>query len=152
MLRILPRPSFVGGLSSSPRSGTERAKHSLRRVVSIEANFFNAFTRRITMSAKHDDKQKHSKQPVTAQPKSAVAADEPATKGQDTRRDRTGGQNSSVDEKRNDEQQYHAGGAAHDPHKRTQEQLASNDPDAGDVEKETRDENAPFNKTYGGHE
>ncbi len=73
---------------------------------------------------------------------------------QDDRRripDRTGGQNGAVDQKRNDEQQYHAAGVAHDPHNRTQERIDSGDPDAGDVEDETREQSAPFNKTYGHH-
>jgi hypothetical protein len=73
---------------------------------------------------------------------------------QDDRRrvpDRTGGQNGAVDQKRNDEQQYHAAGVAHDPHNRTQERIDSGDPDAGDVDDETREQSAPFNKTYGHH-
>jgi hypothetical protein len=71
----------------------------------------------------------------------------------DTRRipDRTGGQNGAVDQKRNDEQQYHAAGVAHDPHNRTQERIDSGDPDAGDIDDETREQSAPFNKTYGHH-
>jgi hypothetical protein len=119
------------------------------------------------MSTKHQEPQKHSKQPATAKPKSAQAAgraqgqqkddalrhaDEPAQKDKNEPRDRTGGQNRAVDQKRNDEQQYHAGGAAHDPHDRTQERVDSGDPDTGDVDEETRAEDAPFNKTYGHHE
>jgi hypothetical protein len=65
--------------------------------------------------------------------------------------DRTGGQNGAVDQKRNDEQQYHAAGVAHDPHNRTQERIDNGDPDAGDIEDETREQSAPFNKTYGHH-
>jgi hypothetical protein len=65
--------------------------------------------------------------------------------------DRTGGQNGAVDQKRNDEQQYHAAGVAHDPHDRTQERIDSGDPDAGDIDDETREQSAPFNKTYGHH-
>ncbi|HEY4312172.1 MAG TPA: hypothetical protein VGN12_22175 [Pirellulales bacterium] len=65
--------------------------------------------------------------------------------------DRTGGQNGAVDQKRNDEQQYHAAGVAHDPHHRTQERIDRGDPDAGDVDDETRAQSAPFNKTYGHH-
>jgi hypothetical protein len=124
------------------------------------------------MSARNQDTQKHSKQAETTQPKSAHAAgqsetrphsmrekdnavrhaDEPAQKDKDARPDRTGGQSRTVDAKRNDEQQYHAGGVAHDPHSRTQERVNSGDPVAGDVDEETRSENAPFNKTYGNHE
>lgn len=65
--------------------------------------------------------------------------------------DRTGGQNGAVDQKRNDEQQYHAAGVAHDPHNRTQERIDSGNPDAGDINDETREQSAPFNKTYGRH-
>jgi hypothetical protein len=65
--------------------------------------------------------------------------------------DRTGGQNGAADQKRNDEQQYHAAGVAHDPHNRTQERIDRGDPDAGDVDDETRAQSAPFNKTYGHH-
>lgn len=65
--------------------------------------------------------------------------------------DRTGGQNGAVDEKRNDEQQYHAAGTAHDPHNRSQERIDQGNPDAGDVDQETREQSAPFNKTYGHH-
>jgi hypothetical protein len=129
------------------------------------------------MSAKHQDTQKHSKdskQHETKQPKSAHTtgqskaqehrmrekddavrhADEAAKKDKDAdkRPDRTAGQNRAIDEKRNDEQQYHAGGVAHDPHNRTQERVESGDPDAGDVGEETRSDDAPYNKTYGRHE
>ena len=57
----------------------------------------------------------------------------------------------TIDQKRNDEQQYHAAGTAHDPHNRTQERIDSGDPNAGDVDEETREQSAPFNKTYGHH-
>jgi hypothetical protein len=65
--------------------------------------------------------------------------------------DRTGGQNGAVDQKRNDEQQYHAAGVAHDPRNCSQQRIDSGDPDAGDIEDETREQSAPFNKTYGHH-
>jgi hypothetical protein len=65
--------------------------------------------------------------------------------------DRTAGQNHAVDQKRNDEQQYHAAGVAHDPHNRTQERIDKGDPEAGDINDETRSQSAPFNKTYGHH-
>lgn len=100
------------------------------------------------MSAKQKDS--HSKQPKSGRP--ADDAKDPAKKGKDARPDRTGGQNRAVDQKRNDEQQYHAGGVAHDPHNRTQERVDNRDPDAGDVDEETRAQDAPFNKTYGHHE
>jgi hypothetical protein len=78
--------------------------------------------------------------------------DETAQKATDARPSRTGGQNRTIDQKRNDEQQYHAGGAAHDPHNRTQELVDSGDSDAGDIDEETRSASAPYNKTYGHHE
>ena len=53
---------------------------------------------------------------------------------------------------RNDEQQYHAAGAAHDPHYQTQQRVDRGDPDAGDLDEVNRDEHAPFNKTYGHHQ
>ncbi len=61
------------------------------------------------------------------------------------------GQNRAIDSKRNDEQQYHAAGKPKDPHNRTQERVDNGDPEAGDVDEETRSESAPFNKTYGHH-
>ncbi len=121
------------------------------------------------MSAKHQDTQKHSKQHETKQPKAAQAAgkserlrekddavrraDEAVQKDKnaDKRPDRTAGQNRAVDEKRDDEQQ-HAGGVAHDPHNRTQQRVNSGNPDAGDIDEETRSDKAPFNKTYGHRE
>jgi hypothetical protein len=69
-----------------------------------------------------------------------------------TSSDRTAGQYRAFDQKRNNEQQYHAGGVAHDPHNRTQERVDRGDADAGDIEEETRSENAPYNKTYGHHQ
>jgi hypothetical protein len=110
------------------------------------------------MSARQKDTEKRSNQPAGKQPKSAHAPDQKddahgsARKNKEGRPDRTGGQNRAVDQKRNDEEQYHADGVAHDPHNRTQERIDSGDPDAGDLEKETRAEDAPFNKTYGHHE
>jgi hypothetical protein len=118
------------------------------------------------MTTKHHEPQKHSKDRETKQPKpsqtdkteksqnrmrekdEAVRDADEAVKDH-KRPDRTAGQNEAVDQKRNDEQQYHAGGAAHDPHNRTQERVDSGDPDAGDVDEETRSDSAPFNKTYG---
>jgi len=86
------------------------------------------------MSARHQDTQKHSKQHETKQPKSAHATGQSEApqkdKDADKRPDRTAGQNRAVDQKRNDEQQYHA----------------------GDVGEETRSDDAPYNKTYGRHE
>jgi hypothetical protein len=67
----------------------------------------------------------------------------------DRRLYRTARQNAAIDLKRNEEQQYHAAGVAHDPHNRTQELVDSGDPEAGDIDEETRYDNAPFNKTYG---
>jgi hypothetical protein len=123
------------------------------------------------MSAKHQDAQKQANQSTIAQQKSSCVSsqvetpqrhahekedalrkvDKTAQKAQNDRPDRTAGQNGAIDEKRNDEQQYHAGGAAHDPHNRIQERVDSGDPDAGDVDEETRSSSAPFNKTYGRH-
>ncbi len=54
--------------------------------------------------------------------------DESAEKDTDARPNRTGGQNGAVGAKRNNEQQYHAGGIAHDPHNRTQQRIDSGDP------------------------
>jgi hypothetical protein len=132
----------------------------------------------IIMAAKHPNKQAHSQQqnsqhqsgkqeahrPTTSaqhQPaktehakekdEAVRRADEEAQHAATKRKDRTAGQNEAVDEKRNDEQQYHAGGAAHDPHNRTQQRVEQGDPDAGDIDEETRSNAAPYNKTYGGH-
>jgi hypothetical protein len=129
--------------------------------------------RRIYMSAKPHDKQNRSKQHETKQPKSTPRtgqsesqqkrmrekdaavrhADKAAQEDQDADRPaRTAGQNRAVDQKRNAEQQYHAGGVAHDPHNRTQERVDSGYPAAGDIDVETRSGDAPYNKTYGHHE
>lgn len=54
-------------------------------------------------------------------------------------------------QKRNDEQQYHAGGIPHDPHQRTQKRIDKESVDAGDLEEVDRSDDAPFNKTYGEH-
>jgi hypothetical protein len=125
----------------------------------------------IIMSAKPQGTKKVSNQHKSTQPKSAHAAGpsaaqppeihekdeaipdggEAAKKDRDALPDRTGGQNRALDQKRNDEQQYHAGGAAHDPHNRTQDLVDSGDPDAGDIDEETLSQSAPFNKTYGHH-
>jgi hypothetical protein len=116
------------------------------------------------MSAKHQDTQKHSKQPKTLptgktermrdKDDAVRRADEAAQKDKDTekRPDRTAGQNRAVDQKRNDEQQSHAGGVTHDPHNRTQERVDKGDSEAGDVDEETRSVDAPYNKTYGRRE
>ncbi len=117
------------------------------------------------MSAKHHETHKHDTKPKSAtktgkseaqqhrmleKDEAVRHADETAQK--DKRTDRTAGQNRAIDQKRNDEQQYHAGGVAHDPHNRTQERVNSSKPEAGDVEQETRSGNAPYNKTYSHHE
>jgi hypothetical protein len=117
------------------------------------------------MATKHQDTHKHMKNHETKQPKSTQTSntkkarthqkDEAvrhADKAVQNRPDPTAGQNDAVDQKRNDEQQYHAGGAAHDPHNRTQERVDRGNPDAGDINEETRSDSAPYNKTYGGHE
>jgi hypothetical protein len=123
----------------------------------------------IIMSAKPQRTKKASNQHKTTQPKSAHAVDnsaaqpedlhekdescqdvpEAAQKDRDVLPDRTGGQNRTIDQKRNDEQQYHAAGVAHDPHNRTQELVDRGDPAAGDLDEETLSPTAPFNKTYG---
>ena len=92
------------------------------------------------MSAKKDAPQKHAKH------------GKPAPKDQDARPDRTAEQSSAVDTKHNDHQQYHAGGAAHDPHHRMQERVDRGEPDTVDVDQETRAENATYNKTNGHHQ
>ena len=125
------------------------------------------------MRAKQPDTKKQSKQHERKQPSTALVtgrsesqkdriretdnavrqADEAVQKEQVAGKspDRTAGQNHAVDQKRNDEQQYHAAGVAHDPHNRTQGRVDSGDPEAGDVDEETRSEDAPYNKTYGHH-
>jgi hypothetical protein len=121
----------------------------------------------IIMSAKHRNTHQQVKQTQSNQPKSmgdsghAEVQPHLDEKGEASRQpdedmdvppDRTAGQNRAIDLKRNDEQQYHAGGVAHDPHNRTQERVDRGDPDAGDIDEETRSPSAPFNKTYGHHQ
>ena len=118
------------------------------------------------MSAKHHTDQQ-AKRTASNQSKSKSATEQPEAQSPlvekneasrqpnedlDVRPDRTVGQNQAIDQKRNDELQYHAGGAAHDPHNRTQERIDRGDPDAGDIDEETRSPTAPFNKTYGHHQ
>ena len=104
------------------------------------------------MNAKHRDTQKRTKHPAAAKVNASHAADQAAQNDEETRPDRTAGQNRAIDQKRNDEQQYHAGGVAHDPHNQTQARVDSGDPAAGDVEEVSRSDSAPFNKTYGHHD
>jgi hypothetical protein len=58
-------------------------------------------------------------------------------------------QDCAVDQKRNDEQQYHGDGVPHDPQEQLKKRIDREDPDAGDIDEETRSDSAPFNKTYG---
>jgi hypothetical protein len=102
------------------------------------------------MTTKHRDTKKRTKQ--TAAKARTSHVDEVAQNDEETRPDRTAGQNGAVDQKRNDEQQYHAGGVAHDPHNETQARVDSGDPDAGDLDEVSRSDSAPFNKTYGRHD
>ena len=124
------------------------------------------------MNARNQDSQKKTKKAATADVNASNAPDRPKVQqhrtdekrntlteadetAQTTRKasaDRTGGQNQAIDQKRNDEQQYHAGGAAHDPHNQTQERVDRGDPDAGDIDEVSRAESAPYNKTYGHHQ
>ncbi len=100
----------------------------------------------------HDKASTSEKKRTDEKDEAVRRADEAAKKEAGHVRDRTAGQNGAIDQKRNDEQQYHAGGAAHDPHNRTQQRVDRGDADAGDVDEETRSNSAPYNKTYGGHE
>ena len=54
-----------------------------------------------------------------------------------------------ADQKRNDEQQYYAAGVPHDPKNPTQQRVDENAPAAGDLDKVSNSDDAPFNKTYG---
>jgi hypothetical protein len=108
----------------------------------------------LTQSSSVESKRPHTAQSPGRQPDKKDAVRSAAELNQnDTRRipDRPGGQNGEVDQNRNDEQQYHAAGVVHDPHNRTQQRIDSDDPDAGDIDDETREQSAPFNKTYGHH-
>lgn len=109
------------------------------------AQAFSADTKRVSTQPAERPARQHDDQ-AAVQPTAEIVEN-------DRRRvpDRTAGQNDSVDQKRNDEQQYHAAGVAHDPHNRTQQRIDSGDPDAGDVDDETRAQSAPYNKTYGHH-
>ena len=102
------------------------------------------------MNAKHRSTQKRTKQPAAAKVTTSHP-DRAKENDEETRPDRTAGQNNAFDQKRNDELQYHAGGAAHDPHKQTQARVDSGDPAAGDVDEVSRSDDAPYNKTYGHH-
>jgi hypothetical protein len=148
-----------------------RTTVAVNTLVSLSAIYYWEET---VMAAKNQSKQQAAKQNTPAQSEAGKSAqqkgkpsridqkdeavrraDTAAEKDAAMRSDRSdpaAGQNEAVDQKRSDEQQYQAGGAAHDPHNRTQERVDRNDPEAGDIKDETRSENAPYNKTYGGQE
>ena len=125
---------------------------------------------KIAMNARHrNTHHKHDKTDQAATTNGANASNMPLqrTPGKDDtipevdqtaqtdaemRADRPAGQNQAIDQQRNDEQQYHAAGAAHDPHDQTQQRVDRGDPDAGDVAEVSRSDSAPFNKTYGHHQ
>lgn len=112
--------------------------------------------------SKHSNTQKHAKQSKSSKP-----ADAGSPQGEQSHKEgpachsghvqttekgfpgQTDEDHTAVDVKRSDEKQYHAAGASHDPHDRLQEQVDRGDPDAGDLDEETRSDSAPFNKTYG---
>jgi hypothetical protein len=90
------------------------------------------------MATKHHETQKHSKDHETKQPKSSQT-------------DNTEKSQKRMREK--DDAVRDADEAVKD-HKRPDRTAGQHkaDPDAGDVNEETRSGTAPFNKTYGGHE
>jgi hypothetical protein len=101
------------------------------------------------MTAKH---RKAKEQNSHAADADQARAANPAQRNEEPLPNRTARQNSDFDQQRNDEQQYYAGGVAHDPQKQTQARVDRGDPEAGDVGEETRSSDAPYNKTYGHHE